>query len=78
MTIFYILCASLSYTCVLPGRKDASDGTYAGMPSAMAAMTRVEDLGSGNYTLSYQVRTRRARDTTCCKQTMNPSAVVSF
>ncbi|CAM9128397.1 unnamed protein product, partial [Laminaria digitata] len=34
---------------------DASDGTYAGLPSAVAAMTRVQDLGSGNYTLSYQV-----------------------
>lgn len=45
-------------------QKDASLGLVFGTPSsaaAAAAMTRVEDLGSGNHTLSYQVSVVQAK-----------------
>lgn len=71
--LLFLSCVCSSYAYGFPGRKDTSDGTNAGMPSAVA-MTRVEDLGNGNYTLSYQVRTRSVQDETYCGQIANAFA----
>lgn len=51
-------------------------GSAAGAPSAAAAagaVTRVEDLGSGNYTVSYQVSHVQGRNTTLHVQRKNSS-----